>query len=151
MLQFSTRLGYSHIFQALLQNEVRLIILWDILFYAVTAVVLLESYIYLCRTLKIKHFEADENWGRNLVCIGLVKCAKLVWSSWCLNNGRKCMTRKPGLFFFDLLPPWASFKPITPPWLCLDCGDNILQRNPHWLNTSLCSPPFSVWVLRSPS
>lgn len=75
MLQFSTRLGYSHIFQAPLQNEVRL------LFYAVSAVVLLELYIYLCRALKIKHFEVDENWGKNLVCIGLVKCSKLVWSS----------------------------------------------------------------------
>lgn len=75
MLHFFTRLAYSHIFQALLQNEIRL------LFYVVTTVVLLELYVHLYRPLKIKHFEADENWGGNLVCIGLIQCAKLVWSS----------------------------------------------------------------------
>lgn len=55
MLHFFTRLAYSHIFQALLQNEIRL------LFYVVTTVVLLELYVHLYRPLKIKHFEADEN------------------------------------------------------------------------------------------
>lgn len=61
MPHFSTSLGCSHIFKALLQNEVRL------LFYAVTAVVLFELYICLCRPLKIKHLEVDENGGKNLV------------------------------------------------------------------------------------
>lgn len=75
MLHFFTRLAYSHIFQALLQNEIRL------LFCGVTAVVLLELYVHLYRPLKMKHCEADENWGKNLVCIGLIQCAKLVWSS----------------------------------------------------------------------
>lgn len=75
MLHFSTSLGCIHIFQALLQNEVRL------LFCAVTVVVLFELYICLCRPLKIKHLEVDVKGGMNLVCIGLVKCAKPVWSS----------------------------------------------------------------------
>lgn len=75
MLHFSTTLRCIHIFQTLLQNEVRL------LFCAVTAVVLFELYICFCRPLKIKHLEADENGGKNLVCIGLVKCEKPAWSS----------------------------------------------------------------------
>lgn len=75
MLHFSTSLRFIHIFQALLQNEVRL------LFCAVTDMVLFELHICLCRPLKIKHLEVDENGGKNLVCIGLVKCAKPVWSS----------------------------------------------------------------------
>lgn len=75
MLHFSNSLGCSHIFQALIQNEVRL------LFYAVTAVVLFELYLCLCRSLKIKPLEADENEGKNRVCIGLGKRAKTVWSS----------------------------------------------------------------------
>lgn len=77
MLLFSTHLGCIHIFQALLQNEVRLLFSLS----AVIAVVLFELYICLCGPLKIKHLEVDENEGKNLVCIGLVKCAKPVWSS----------------------------------------------------------------------
>lgn len=61
MLHFSTSLVCIHIFQALLQNEARL------LFCALTAVVLFELYICLCKPLEIKHLQVDENGGERIL------------------------------------------------------------------------------------